>query len=211
MKHKKFVVLGAQASGKGTQAEILSKKFKIPIIGMGALLRAESRRKTPRGRLIHSIIRTGKFVPFQITNKLIKNQISRPAARRGFVIDGYPRHIVQAKFLSQIAPGIRVILIKISDTEAKKRIAGRRVCAKCGDIYNLIADVPKKRGVCNSCGGRLVLREDDQPKIVKARLKLFHQETEPVLKYFARRGELIEAGGAKTIAEVAREINKKIK
>jgi len=210
MKNKKFVILGAQASGKGTQAEILSKRLKIPIFGMGEMLHAEGERETPRGRKIRAIIRRGGFVPFAITNELIKKRVAGPKARRGFIIDGYPRHIVQARFLNRLVSDIRVIYIKIFDKEAKRRISGRRVCGKCGEIYNLTVKPPKRKGLCDSCGGRLVTREDDKPKAIRTRLGLFHRETEPVIKYFARLGKLVEIDGKQSIEGVAKEIEKKL-
>jgi adenylate kinase len=210
MKEKKFVILGAQASGKGTQAEILGKKLKIPVIGMGDLLRAEGKRKTARGRLINSIINVGGFVPFEITNNLIEREIAR-VGRRGFIIDGYPRHMIQARFLNELVPEIRIIFIKISDKEAKKRISSRRICAKCGKIFNLITDRPKKNGLCDFCGGRLILRDDDKPRAINRRLRFFHKETEPVLKFFSARGRVIEVNGEQPIKKVAREIFKKIR
>jgi len=210
MQKNQFVILGAQASGKGTQAGLLGKKLKIPVISMGDLLRAESECQTRRGRIIKSIMRAGKFVPVEITNEIIKEGLSEPKTKRGFIIDGYPRQIAQAKFLGQLVPDVRAILIKISDKEAKKRIAGRRICEKCEENYNLISKPPKKRGTCDLCGGRLIQRHDDRPKIVARRLKLFHKETEPVLNYFRRQNKLIEIDGEKSIADVARELLRKV-
>lgn len=210
MKHTKFIILGIQASGKGTQAAILSKKLGIPTVSMGDKLRAERKLDTPRGKLIRSLIDEGKFVPNEISNGIAKDYIESPEAKGGFILDGYPRTIEQARFLDSLVPHIRAIIINISDDEARKRLVNRRICSKCGTNFNLISLPPKKEGVCDLCGGALIQRDDDKPGVIEDRLKKFHKETEPISDYYRQHKEFVEINGEQSVEDVAAEIEKKV-
>ena len=203
-------MLGIQASGKGTQAAFISKRLGIPTVSMGDKLRAERELPTPRGQLIRSLIDAGKFVPDEISNGIAKDYLESAEAERGFILDGYPRNLSQAKILDTLAPHIRAIVINISDDEARRRLLNRRVCSKCGANFNLLSQPPKKEGICDKCGSPLIERDDDQPGIIETRLRRYHEETEPIIAYYKKRGEFIEINGEQSVEDVAKEIEQKI-
>lgn len=210
MKHTKFIMLGIQASGKGTQAAILAKKLGIPTVSMGDKLRAERKLDTPRGKFIRSLIDEGKFVPDEISNGIAKDYIESSEAQKGFILDGFPRTLRQAEFLDSLVPHIRAIIINISDDEARRRLVNRRVCSKCGANYNLIFQPPEQEGICDKCGGALIQRDDDRREIIEDRLGRFHEETEPISKYYKEREEFVEINGEQSVEDVAGEIEIKI-
>ena len=187
----KIILLGAPGAGKGTQAEIISRKLGIPTISTGNMLRAAIQEGTPVGLEAKSYMDAGKLVPDDVIIRVVKERIGQPDCQSGFILDGVPRTIGQAEALSQAGVSFdRVISIEISDQEIEDRMGGRRVCSKCGASYHLKARPTKVEGVCDKCGGKLVQRKDDAPETVKARLEVYHKETEPLKAFYAQWGLL---------------------
>ncbi|HDQ22582.1 MAG TPA: nucleoside monophosphate kinase [Candidatus Uhrbacteria bacterium] len=206
-----IVMLGPQGSGKGTQAEFLSAKFKIPTVSAGALYRENIKRKTKLGKLAEKFTTKGILGPDSLTNKMIKDELSKPCYKKGVILDGYPRNLNQAKFLDKLINIDWVILIDISQAETIRRLSGRRVCSQCGQTYNIQAKKPKSKGICDKCKGKLIQRADDYPAAIKKRLRVYHQETKPVINYYKKQSKLIKVNGSHSIPVVFKSILKKIK
>lgn len=205
-----ILFIGPQGSGKGTQAELLGNKFKIPYISTGNIFRDNIAEETKLGKLAIKYINTGKLVPDKITNDLVKDRLSHKDIKKGFILDGYPRNIAQAKFLDTIAKLDIVFEIYISDKESIFRIGGRRSC-KCGAVYHLKFNLPKKKNLCDKCGGKLFIREDDTPFKIRERLKIYHNETKKLLDYYGKKGVLITINGEQPIKKVHKDVEKEIK
>ena len=187
----KLILLGAPGAGKGTQAERLCKQLNIPTISTGNLLRAAIKDGTPTGLKAKSYMDAGKLVPDEVIIGIITERLAQEDCRNGYILDGVPRTIAQAEAMEKA--GITfdaVISIEIADETIMQRMSGRRVCESCGASYHLVAVPPKTPGVCDNCGGKLVQRKDDAPETVKARLEVYHQETEPLKAFYKQRGLL---------------------
>jgi adenylate kinase len=186
-----LIMLGAPGAGKGTQAEVLMKELGIPTISTGNILRAAIKDGTPTGLKAKEYMDAGKLVPDEVIIGIISDRLKADDCRKGYILDGVPRTIGQAEALEKA--GIRfdgVISLEISDEAIMKRMSGRRVCEKCGSSYHIVAVPPKKEGICDVCGGKLVQRADDAPETVKARLDVYHRETEPLKAFYEKRGVL---------------------
>ena len=187
----KLILLGAPGAGKGTQAEILCKKLGIPTISTGNILRAAIKDGTPTGLKAKSYIDAGKLVPDEVIIGIVDERLAQPDCGKGYILDGVPRTIAQAEALEKA--GITfdaVVSIEISEEEILHRMSGRRVCEACGSSYNVEAVPPRREGVCDNCGGKLIQRKDDTPETVRERLKVYHTETEPLVDFYAARGLL---------------------
>lgn len=187
----KLILLGAPGAGKGTQADILSKKLSIPTISTGAILRAAVKKGTPVGMRAKEYMDAGKLVPDDVIIGVIDERLTGPDCQNGYILDGVPRTIAQADALE--AAGIffdAVVSIEIADEEIMKRMTGRRTCEKCGASYHIETAPPKQAGVCDKCGSELVIRVDDKPETVASRLVTYHETTEPLKDYYAKRGVL---------------------
>ena len=204
-----MVVFGPQGSGKGTQAEIIAEDLHLPWISTGNIYRQHIQKRTDLGKIVEQFIKNGRLVPDDITNKLVAERLMELDARAGFVFDGYPRNIVQAKFLNEIVKIDVALEIAISDEEAVRRITGRRICS-CGMTYHVKYNPPKKEGVCDKCGRQLIHREDDTEPVIKERLAIYHHDTEPVLDMYLNQGVLIRINGEQRIKDVADEIVSKL-
>ena len=187
----KLILLGAPGAGKGTQAERMCKQLNIPTISTGNILRAAIKDGTPTGLKAKSYMDAGKLVPDEVIIGIITERLAQEDCRNGYILDGVPRTIAQAEAMEKA--GITfddVISIEIADETIMQRMSGRRVCESCGASYHLVAVPPKTPGVCDNCGGKLVQRKDDAPETVKARLEVYHQETEPLKAFYEQRGLL---------------------
>ena len=187
----KLILLGVPGAGKGTQAERLCKQLNIPTISTGNILRAAIKDGTPTGLKAKSYMDAGKLVPDEVIIGIITERLAQEDCRNGYILDGVPRTIAQAEAMEKA--GITfddVISIEIADETIMQRMSGRRVCESCGASYHLVAVPPKTPGVCDNCGGKLVQRKDDAPETVKARLEVYHQETEPLKAFYEQRGLL---------------------
>lgn len=197
-----IIFIGIQGSGKGTQAKIISEKLKIPHISTGDLLRSA------QGELkqeIDSYMLQGKLIPDELMLKILKETLDK--ADNGFILDGFPRNIEQAKALDKITRIDKAIEIVISDEEALKRLSGRRNCENCKANYNIYtAPKPKQEGVCDYCQGKLVQRKDDNEEAIKKRLEVYHKETEPILNHY----KSIKINGEQDIEKVTYDIKKAI-
>lgn len=187
----KLILLGAPGAGKGTQAEIISKKLSIPTISTGNILRAAVKNGTPIGLKAKSYMESGGLVPDEVIIGIVKERLAEPDCKNGYILDGMPRTLGQAKALEDVGVEIDVALvIEISDAEIEARMTGRRTCVNCGATYHVVTAPPKKAGVCDACGGELTVRKDDEPETVKNRLKVYHSETEPLIDFYKSRGKL---------------------
>ena len=203
----KLILLGAPGAGKGTQADILCKELDIPTISTGNILRAAIKNGTPTGMKAKAYMDEGKLVPDDVIIGIITERVAEEDCKNGYILDGVPRTIAQAEALEKA--GIKfddVISIEISDEVIMERMSGRRVCESCGASYHLVAVPPKQEGICDKCGGKLVQRKDDAPETVKARLEVYHKETEPLKAFYAQRGLLKSVENQATVAETSQVI-----
>ena len=203
----KLILLGAPGAGKGTQADILCKELDIPTISTGNILRAAIKNGTPTGMKAKAFMDEGKLVPDDVIIGIITERVAEEDCKNGYILDGVPRTIAQAESLEKA--GIvfdDVISIEISDEVIMERMSGRRVCEHCGASYHLVAVPPKQEGICDKCGGKLIQRHDDEPETVKHRLEVYHQETEPLKEFYAKRGLLKSVENQPTVAETSEAI-----
>lgn len=187
----KLILLGAPGAGKGTQAEIISRKLNIPTISTGNILRAAVKNGTPVGLKAKEYMDAGKLVPDEVIIGVIQERLQEQDCAEGYILDGVPRTIAQAEALE--AAGVNfdaVVSIEVSDEEIEQRMTGRRTCLACGATYHVVANPPKVEGVCDLCGEKLAQRKDDKPETVKARLVTYHETTEPLKDFYAKRGLL---------------------
>lgn len=198
----KIVLLGPQASGKGTQGRLLSLLLEIPRISTGEMFRDEIAKKTHLGLQIQRLISDGVLISDELTFKLLKNRLSSMDCRNGFILDGYPRNLLQAKYLDDITNIDLAIEIDISNTEAIKRISNRKICENCGESYDLALFPPKKEGICDKCGSKIVKRSDDYPDAIKKRLIIYRKEVRPILKFYKKRNILIKLNGKNPINNI---------
>jgi len=203
-----LLLVGPQGSGKSVQGDLLSKKFGIPRISTGEILREHVKNNTELGKKIKPIIEKGQLVSEEIIVELVKDRLSKSDVKKGFILDGFPRTISQAIALEKIRRLSHVIFIDLTDDAAVKRISSRRVCLKCGASFNIITIPPKKKDVCDNCSSLLVQREDDKESAVKKRLSDFHSLTKPIIDFY--KGKVIKVDGSKTVEAVFDEIIAKL-
>ncbi|MFH1187529.1 MAG: nucleoside monophosphate kinase [bacterium] len=205
----KIIFFGPQASGKGTQADFLSKELNLPNISVGNLFRNNIKNQTEIGKIAQSYINDGNLVPPKFVNEMTISRLKEPDCKNGFILDGYPRNVEQFEAFEKFTKITHAIEIWISDEEAIKRLGGRRSCV-CGEVYHIKYKPPKVDGICDKCGGKLSIRDDDTPEAIKVRLKIYHEETEPVIKIYQEAGVLIKIDGEKSIEDVSKEVAKEI-
>lgn len=203
----KLLILGAPGAGKGTQAKFLCEKYNILHISTGDLLRAEVREKTELGLEIKAVMERGDLVSDELTTKLLTKKLNSKECENGFLLDGYPRNIVQAEILKGIVPVIdAVVVIHVDDEVIVNRMSGRIVCKECGQVYHKVNNAPKVAGVCDVCGGEVVQRADDNEEVVKNRLVKYHNETAPIINYYKDLGLVVEVSGLGDINEITKNI-----
>ena len=209
----RIIMLGAPGAGKGTQAKKIAEKYNIPHISTGDIFRANIKNETELGKKAKTYMDQGMLVPDELTISLVMDRFQEPDARNGYVLDGFPRTIPQAESLdaalkesgSQIDHAINV---DVPDEAIVKRMSGRRACVNCGATYHLQYAAPKKDGVCDHCGEGLILRDDDKPETVEKRLGVYHDQTQPLIDYYAQKGVLKEVDGTRDLEEVFGQIKK---
>lgn len=202
---KRIILLGPQGSGKGTQAVELSRLLRLPHISTGEIFRTHLKHGTPLGRRIARVMGRGSLVPDRVVNRIVSVRLNQPDCRRGFILDGYPRTVDQARFLERTFPPNLVIALQLSARDAVRRISGRRI-APDGTIYHLVFDPPPA-----SLRKVLVLRHDDTPAVVGRRLRLYRLHTEPLITFYRERGVLQRVDAAPPIPRVTRRIVRELR
>lgn len=206
-----IILLGAPGAGKGTQATVISKRLNIPTISTGNIIREALSNGTEMGLKAKSFMDAGKLVPDEVVIGIVKERLAQDDCKNGFILDGFPRTIPQAEALDAMGVIIdKVINIKVDEDIIINRMSGRRVCKNCGRPYHTETLKPMVEGVCDDCNGPLIQRKDDHIDTVKARLEIYHKETEPLEEYYAKQHKLsevvglndVEATSAKVFAEL---------
>lgn len=204
--NKQFVLLGPPGSGKGTQAKVLAAELNVPHISTGDIFRDHISKGTELGRQADDVLKSGKLMPDSITNSLINDRLQNDDCSHGFILDGYPRNIVQAEFLFKIFPDVTAIYIYLSDDEVVKRISGRRISKSTGAIYHLEFNPPP----ASLSATDLVQRPDEKPEVVRERLLIYHNEIKSLLDFYKNKNLMIEINGSPSIPDVTANIIKTI-
>ena len=207
----KLIMLGAPGAGKGTQAKRLAKKYDIPHISTGDIFRANIKGGTELGKKAKSFMDQGLLVPDELVLELVADRLSQDDAKKGFVLDGFPRTIPQAESLTDTLEKMDsainfAIDVDVPDDNIVRRMGGRRACVNCGGTYHLEYLKPKVEGVCDTCGNELVLRKDDESETVLKRLQIYHEQTQPLIDYYNEQGTLRSVDGTKGIEVIFGEI-----
>lgn len=202
----KIVLLGAPGSGKGTQAVQIAEKYKLPHISTGDIFRENIKNGTPLGLQVKAIIDEGHFCPDELTVELVKDRLSKADCANDYLLDGFPRNLIQAKALDDFLPPDLVLDLKVDLNKIEKRVTGRRSCSKCNGSFHI--DFIGNTKICPDCGGELIIRKDDTPETVQERLAVYKQQTEPLIDYYRQQNKLVEINGDKKIDEVFNEIVK---
>ncbi|MGI8572590.1 MAG: adenylate kinase [Solirubrobacteraceae bacterium] len=202
-----LILLGPPGAGKGTQAERLRGDFQVPFISTGDMLRENVRDGTELGREAKNYMSAGELVPDELIVAMVGERLRADDAQDGWILDGFPRTLEQAKALDKLLAELRrrvtaALLIDVPDEEVVRRLSGRRVCVKGGHNYHVEFDPPKHEGVCDQDGSRLVQREDDQPDVIRNRRRIYHTATKPVVRYYDERGLMRRIDGTRGPAEV---------
>ena len=197
-----LILLGAPGAGKGTQAEVVCDKLGIPAISTGNIIRAAVKEGTEMGVKAKSYIDSGALVPDEVIIGIIKERLAQPDCQNGFILDGVPRTVAQAEALEEMGVQIdKAVDIEVPDDKIISRLSGRRVCSACGASYHTDHKPSVKPGICDRCGGALIVRKDDEPATVVERLKVYHELTEPLIDFYRERGKLVVVNGQDNIAE----------
>jgi adenylate kinase len=206
-----LILLGPPGAGKGTQAKILAKKFDIPQISTGDILRCAVKEQSPMGIKAKGYMDAGSLVPDEVVVGIVKERLAKPDCSNGFILDGFPRTVIQADALKLTLGGMgkaieHVISIVVDKEELLARITGRRTCRSCGKGYHLSFDPPKTAGVCDECGGELFQRDDDSEATMRNRLDVYEKQTAPLISYYDRESLLRTIAGTGTIDEIQQNI-----
>ena len=203
----KIIMLGAPGAGKGTQAEMISEKYKLPHISTGDIFRANIKNGTELGKEAKQYMDKGLLVPDELTVKILLDRVAKDDCKNGYVLDGFPRTIPQAEVLDEALIKLNdqvdfAINIDVPDENIITRMSGRRACVNCGATYHVVYAAPKKENICDKCGNTLILRDDDKPETVKNRLDVYHKQTQPLIEYYGKKGILKEVDGTVSLNEV---------
>ena len=190
-----LILLGPPGAGKGTQAEILEKQLGLPHVASGDLFRENLRNETELGRLAKTYMDRGELVPDDVTIAMVKDRLERPDCAAGAILDGFPRTIAQAEALDRMLADMGrrldgVISFEVDEEEVVRRLSGRRICRQCQTPYHVEFDPPSRDGVCDRCGGELYQRDDDRPETVRNRLRVYFEQTAPLVEYYRKAGLL---------------------
>ncbi len=211
-----LILLGAPGAGKGTQAKIIMDKYGIPQISTGDILRGEVKEETDLGKKAKKIMDRGELVPDDIILDMVRNRLSAPDTARGFILDGFPRTIPQAEGLDRILDSmgsvqLKVIEIVVPDERIINRLTSRRICSQCGKDYNLNLNPPPSDGKCVVCGGEIIQRDDDKEETIKNRLKIYWEQTAPLIDYYQNQNKLYKVDGVQPIDSIFKEIEQILK
>ncbi len=198
-----LILLGPPGAGKGTQAKLLSTEYRIPHISTGDMFRDHKARGTELGKKVQAIMDSGGLVTDEITNAMVKDRLARPDVAGGFILDGYPRTIPQAEYLDTLLKSMgqritKVVSYEVAEELVVERISGRRSCPKCGAVYHVSANPPRKPGFCDRDEVALVQREDDKPEKVRTRMQAYGKDTAPLKRFYQEKGVLAEVDGVGT-------------
>ena len=205
--HMKIIMLGAPGAGKGTQAKMLAEKYGIPHVSTGDIFRANIKEQTELGMEAKKYMDQGLLVPDELTVKILLDRVAKDDCKNGYVLDGFPRTIPQAEVLDKAVAELNenidfAINVDVKDENIIRRMSGRRACLKCGATYHTEHIPPKREGICDTCGSELVLRDDDKPETVKKRLDVYHEQTQPLIEYYNKKGILKEVDGSQDMKDV---------
>ena len=209
----RIVLLGPPGGGKGTQAQKLIEKYKIPQVSTGDLFRAAVKNQTELGKKAKEYMDKGSLVPDEIVIGMVKERLAKDDCKKGFILDGFPRTMAQAEALDKMLPELKmkldaVVEIEVPDVEVVKRLSGRRTCTKCGAMYHVEFNKPKVAGKCDKCGGDLYQRDDDNEKTIKSRLDVYHSQTSPLIGYYQKKGIFKKVAGLGDIHEIFNKVVK---
>ncbi|NCB92357.1 MAG: adenylate kinase [Clostridia bacterium] len=209
----KLIMLGAPGAGKGTQAKKIAEKYSIPHISTGDIFRANIKNGTELGNKAKSYMDQGLLVPDELTCDLVVDRINQEDCKNGYVLDGFPRTIPQAEALKAALSKLETVIdyainVEVPDENIINRMGGRRACLACGCTYHVEFNPPKTEGVCDVCGAKLVLRDDDKPETVKKRLDVYHDQTQPLIEFYKNEGVLVEVDGTQNLDDVFEAITK---
>ena len=198
----KLILLGAPGAGKGTQAELLEEKLSIPAISTGNMLRESVANGSALGQKVKKFMDEGSLVPDDVILDIVAERVTHDDCKNGFILDGVPRTLAQAEALEARNVTVdHVVSIEIDDAVIESRMTGRRVCSRCGGSFHIVANPPKTEGICDLCGGKLIIRKDDAPETVRHRLEVYHAQTEVLKDFYAGRGKLRLVDGSKSIQD----------
>ncbi|HEX7391525.1 MAG TPA: adenylate kinase [Thermoplasmata archaeon] len=198
----KLVVFGPPSAGKGTQAQKLSKRYGIPQVATGDLLREQVAKKTPIGVKVKSYLDSGRLGPDDLIVQMIAERVSKPDCANGYLLDGFPRTMGQAKELEKMTDIDLVLNIVVDFEVLVERAVGRRICPKCAAVYHVKFNPPKKEGICDKCGSALIQRDDDKEATVRNRLKVYQEQTAPLVEHYRKKGKLVDIDGSGGIDSV---------
>ena len=203
----KIVMLGAPGAGKGTQAKMIAAKYEIPHISTGDIFRSNIKNGTELGKKAKEYMDQGLLVPDELTCDLVVDRINQEDCANGYILDGFPRTIPQAEALDAALKKMGTSIdyaidVDVPDSNIVNRMSGRRACVGCGATYHLVFNAPKKEGICDVCGEKLILRDDDQPETVQKRLTVYHDQTQPLIDYYKNAGVLKTVDGTADMEDV---------
>lgn len=203
----KIIMLGAPGAGKGTQAKMIAKEYGIPHISTGDIFRANIKEGTDLGKEAKTYMDAGQLVPDELTVKILLDRVAKDDCKNGYVLDGFPRTIPQAEVLDEALNKLGdkidfAIDVDVPDENIVKRMGGRRACVTCGATYHIEHVPPKKEGICDTCGSELILRDDDKPETVSNRLKVYHDQTQPLIDFYTKKGVLKSVDGTVDMMDV---------
>ena len=207
----KIIMLGAPGAGKGTQAKKIAEKYQIPHISTGDIFRANIKNGTELGKKAKTYMDQGLLVPDELVCDLVVDRVQQDDCKKGYILDGFPRTIPQAESLdaalSRLGEAVDyAINVEVPDENIVNRMGGRRACVGCGATYHLVYAAPKKEGICDNCGAELILRDDDKPETVQKRLGVYHEQTQPLIDYYTKKGILKEVDGTMDMGDVFKAI-----
>lgn len=201
-----LVLLGAPGAGKGTQAEVIKQKTGMYILSTGNLLREAVKEESEIGKRVKVILDEGHLAPDDLVIDLVSNKIKSPECANGVIFDGFPRTVIQAEKLDELVKIDEAIVIDVPDEDIIDRMSQRRTCPECQATYHLKVLPPKVEGICDKCGAKLYTRSDDEPSVVKERLEVFHQKTEPIINYYGKSGRVVRIDGTQAPEDVTKDI-----
>ena len=207
----KIIMLGAPGAGKGTQAKQIADKYQIPHISTGDIFRANIKEGTELGKKAKTYMDQGQLVPDELTVDLVIDRIQKDDCKNGYILDGFPRTIPQAealdKALAELGDGLDYALdVEVPDENIISRMSGRRACVGCGATYHIVHAPAKTENICDTCGGELILRDDDKPDTVQKRLGVYHEQTKPLITYYTDKDILVQIDGTANLEDVFKAI-----